>query len=653
MSASASEGAQSGIGQDPLSCWWEIPNKNITVVLNMQVIERINEEIRNAAVRGVSNKEIGGLLLGTITFDPTLQVMATECFPVPCKHELGPFHRLSYKDRRLLLKQINRHKETPGELRYFVSYYRSNYGSDFQLTSSDLALARDFVPDLFFFLLIQPLYPINIGGLFFSGNEQAQPEIRILFPFDQDRLLSGDTILRDFPKSTMSASPSIAAGAISTESPLGEISEEESYSAADFAPSSLLRSLPALEYMGKSFRKTWLWISLGGFLMLALIGILYMSMKSKVAITPRPEMEIAADLGLEAKVEQNQLYVKWNKTFPGVQSAKKGILSMQKGASTQTISLNSQELLRGDITLPYSGAQVSVQLLLVLEESNVISPVATESSAPATLYSEALTETTRIPSRILADEGRPQPQNPAVSAPPKPAIALQPPPPAVAAQTRPLPKETAIFNNASRSPAQISTVGVSQSLSSPAISVAPESKPKPQPATAAESSSQYQPSPQPKEAPAIRSPQISTSPPAASSESNSGANASIPEPKPAPVVARSADSVPTSVPSAKPKENLESPDAFIPPRPIEAPNPIILPSSLRSQMPESRQVDIRVYVDATGAVIGAKSLYDNAQISRLAVDTVRRMRFTPARRGNQNIASDLILKLKLVTDEPR
>ena len=70
-------------------------------------------------------------------------------------------------------------------------------------------------------------------------------------------------------------------------------------------------------------------------------------------------------------------------------------------------------------------------------------------------------------------------------------------------------------------------------------------------------------------------------------------------------------------------------------------------------MPESRQVDIRVYVDAAGAVIGAKSLYDNAQISRLAVDGVRRMHFTPARRGNQNIASDLVLKLNLVTDEPR
>jgi protein TonB len=138
-----------------------------------------------------------------------------------------------------------------------------------------------------------------------------------------------------------------------------------------------------------------------------------------------------------------------------------------------------------------------------------------------------------------------------------------------------------------------------------------------------------------------------------SSEPVSGTKAIVPEAKPAPVVARSSDPVPASVASAKPKENLESPDAFIPPRPIEALNPIVLPSTLKSQMPESMQVDIRVYVDATGAVIGAKSLSGNAQISRLAVDAVRRMRFTPARRGDQNIASDLILKLKVVTDESR
>jgi periplasmic protein TonB len=653
MSALAIEGCQTGIRQDPLSCWWEIPNKNITVVLDMQVIERINEEISSAALQGVSNKEIGGLLFGTIAFDPTLQVIATECFPIPCGHKLGPSHQLSFADRRQLRKKISRYKKTQGALQYFVSYYRSNLGPDMQLTSSDLALARDFVPDLFFFLLIQPLYPINIGGLFFSGEEPAQPESRILFPFDKTRLLAGDRILTDFPKDTTSASPTIAVGAISQESPLGEISGKESYSVADFAPSSFLRSLSAQQYERKSLRKTWLWISLGGFLVLALIGILYMSMRSKVAVAPRPEMEIAEDLGLKAKVEQNQLYVKWNKTFPGVQSAKKGILSMQNGAFTQTKSLSSRELLRGDIVLPYSGAQVSVQLFLVLDESNVISPVATEANAPSTLNSEALTETINIPSRKLADEGRPQPQNPVVSALPKPASALQPPPLVVAAQIRPLPKETAKINNAAIRPAQASTVGVAQSLISQPISVAPESKLKPQSAAAAESPSQNQPSPQPKEAPVTRSLQISTFPPATSLESNSGANASTPESKPAPVVAGSADSVPTSVPSAKPKENLESPDAFIPPRPIEAPNSIILPSSLRSQMPESRQVDIRVYVDATGAVIGAKSLYDNAQISRLAVDVVRRMRFTPARRGNQNIASDLILKLKLITDEPR
>jgi protein TonB len=650
MSASAIKGTQSGIRQDPLSCWWKIPNKNITVLLDMQVIERITEDIKNAAIQGVSKIEIGGLLLGTVTFDPAPRVMATECFPIPCNHELGPSHRLSYADRMLLWKQINRYKETRGEFQYFVSYYRTNLGPDFRLTSSDLALARDFVPDLFFFLLIQPLDPANIGGLIFSGEGAAQPEGRILFPFDKERLLAGDTILADFPKGTMSPSPAMADEKISMEPPQSDMSEEGSYTAANLAPSSLLQSLPAPKNERKGFGRLLLSLSLGGLLVLMLVGYLYMRMKTEVSPTPRPEMKIAAKLELEAKAEQNQLYVKWNKTFPGVQSAKKGILSMQNGASTQTITLNSQELLRGDITVPYSGDQVSVQLLLVSEESTAVHPIAAKANAPSELYSDVLTEAAKTSSPKLTNEAQPQPQDPAISALSKPARASQTLPPAVAMQPRPLPKKTTEINSAAINPSPIARRGAAKPIKSPVLSVAPKSKPKLQAVAVAKSPSQPSPSSQPKEPAAIRSPQISMFPTAVSSESDSGANLSIPEPKPAPIVARNADPVPPSIPAAKPKENPEPPDAFITARPIEGLSQIVLPSNLRSQMPESMQIDVRVYVDASGTVIGAKSLYDSAQISRLAVDAVRRMRFAPARRGGQNIASDLVIKLKLVTD---
>jgi TonB family protein len=65
------------------------------------------------------------------------------------------------------------------------------------------------------------------------------------------------------------------------------------------------------------------------------------------------------------------------------------------------------------------------------------------------------------------------------------------------------------------------------------------------------------------------------------------------------------------------------------------------------------EVEIRIYIDATGTVIGAKSLSRDAQISSLAVDAVRRMRFTPARRGNGNVASEMVLKLQFVRTEQR
>lgn len=654
MSAPAVKKAQSGMRQDPLSCWWKIPDRNITVQLDIKVLEHINEEIKKAAVNGVSSNEIGGLLLGTTAFDRTLQVIATECFPISCNHELGPSHRLSYADRLLLWKQIHRYKETYGESQCFVSYYRSNIADDFQLALSDFVMARDFAPDLFFFLLIQPSSPMNIGGLFFPDEGPGQSENRILFPLDRDRLLAGETILGNIPKNMPSASQDTVFEPINTQEPPSDMPVGEFHASAEHELLSLLRSSPALETATSPPRRLpWMWISVGGCLVLALIGILYMLMRPGVGPAPRPEAEIAASLELEAKVEQNQLYVKWNKAFPGIRSAKKGILSIQNGSSTQTVNLNAQALLRGDITIPYNGTQASAQLLLVSEESIAISPGGTAVNEPSPVHPESLTETAQAPPLVLGNRGGPQPQNPVVSALPKQAGALHASPPAVVSQARVLPKETERIDSGAIRPASTGPAGNSQSSSSPALSVAADARPKPQPAAAAEAPKQNQPSPPQESTQTVQLPQISTFPPSASSKPVSGAPPPALEPSPAPVVPKSVDPATLSVSSAKPKEIQESVDAFIPPRPVEAINPIVLPSGLRSQMPESMQIDIRVYVDATGAVIGAKSLSENAQISRLAVDAVRRIRFTPARRGRDAIASDLILKLKLVTEESR
>jgi periplasmic protein TonB len=667
----------SGIVQNPLSCWWKIPGKEITVLLNMEIIERINEEIKGAARDRIRQKEIGGLLLGTIDFDPALRITVTDCLPVLCRHESGPAHHLSDADKKLLRKQVDRCKAALGKFQYVLSYYRSNNRPYFQVTGEDLALARDFIPDLFFFLLIQPSSPTNVGGLFFSVKTQTQPESRLMFPFDKGRLLSGQTILTDLQEDKSEASPPV----IFETPPAERLPAETSAApppAQQFGPPLPINPMPAqvplLWHAAKRSRSPWLWVSLAGFLVLAIAGVTYIRMRtgpvsdtdSRTESTAdsgfetggeenllHPKTESAADLGLEAKVEGKQLYVKWNKTFPAIQSAKAGILSIWDGASTNAKRLNVAELLRGDATFPCPADRVTVQLLLISEEVSASGSISTETSASSTASATASAETADYLSNELA-RGKQTPQpGTVVSNIPKSAGIPRSPPAATDLRPQPLPKEAEKANIAAKSSAPASPMNGSRTALPPASSAVRGTGNEPQAADAAAPDKKDQPAQSQGGVTAIQTPPAPAVPAAESLESAPATSAVDSEPIPVPPVERTADSaLPNSLPDSSPQKSGPG-SAFVPPQPIEALKPIVLPSNLGSRLPKSQAVSIRVYIDATGAVIGAKSLSKDAQLSNLAVDTVRRMRFTPARRGNQNVAGELILNLEFVSNEPK
>jgi periplasmic protein TonB len=667
----------SGIGQNPLSCWWKIPGKEITVFLNMETIERINEEIKGAARDRIRNKEIGGLLLGTIDFDPALRITVTECIPVLCNHEFGPVHHLSDADKKLLRKQIDRCKAALGKSQYVLSYYRSNNRPYFQLTGEDLALARDFIPDLFFFLLIQPSSPTNVGGLFFSVETRTQPENRLLFPFDKDRLLSGQTILTDLQEDKRETSPIVIpktppAERLPVEMPAMPNPTQRYRSQLPINPMPAPK--PPLWLAIKRSRSPWLWISLAGLLVLALAGIVYVRLRTgwvtntypKTESTAdsgfeagveknllHPKTESAADLGLEAKVAGNLLYVKWNKTFPALLSAKAGILSIWDGASTNAKRLNVAELLRGDVTFPCTADHVTVQLLLISEEVSASGSTSTEASASSTASATASAETADYLSNELArGKQTPQPDT-VVSNSPKSASIPRSPPAATDLPPQPLPKAAEKANIEVKSSAPTSPMNGSRPAIPPTSSAVRGTGNAPQAADAAAPNKKDQPAQSQGDVSAIQPPPAPAVPAAESLESAPKTSAMDGEPRPVPPVERTADSaIPPSLPDSS-TQNSGPGSAFVPPQPIDAVKPIALPSDLGSRLPKSQAVSIRVYIDATGAVIGAKSLSKDAQLSSLAVDAVRRMRFTPARRGNQNVASELILNLEFVRNESK
>ncbi len=95
-------------------------------------------------------------------------------------------------------------------------------------------------------------------------------------------------------------------------------------------------------------------------------------------------------------------------------------------------------------------------------------------------------------------------------------------------------------------------------------------------------------------------------------------------------------------------------DNKVPPRPIH----LIQPDRYYSFYPftvDSVQINVRVRIDAFGAVTSAESLNSgNALLSRLSTIAVRAARgstFVPARAGNRNVPSTAVLSYRFMREE--
>jgi len=88
---------------------------------------------------------------------------------------------------------------------------------------------------------------------------------------------------------------------------------------------------------------------------------------------------------------------------------------------------------------------------------------------------------------------------------------------------------------------------------------------------------------------------------------------------------------------------------YIAPRPLRSVAPF-LPSSLRRLAVDNVRIEVAVHIDATGKVIQAEPLSTGNSLieylSGIAVDAARQWRFSPARRGSQNVLSKTVLRFQ-------
>jgi len=165
---------------------WQLPDRNISVRLRLDVAERLEREVicayKSIPKRGA---EAGGLLLGRIEPSDSVSIVIDDFAAVRCEHRRGPSYFLSESDVAGLEAKLKRHGKS------VVGFYRSHTRQDFGLDDEDRTRVRTYLTGpASAFLLIKPLAISNcLGNLFFwDGREIHTDRSWVEFPFGKWQL---------------------------------------------------------------------------------------------------------------------------------------------------------------------------------------------------------------------------------------------------------------------------------------------------------------------------------------------------------------------------------------------------------------------------------------------------------------------------------
>src|SRR5712692_7127820 len=132
---------------------WQLPDRNISVRLRLDVVERLEREVicayKSIPKRGA---EAGGLLLGRIETSDSVGIVIDDFVAVRCEHGRGPSYFLSECDIAGLEAELKRYDTS------VVGFYRSHTRQDFGLDEEDRTRVRTYLSGpACAFLLIKPI----------------------------------------------------------------------------------------------------------------------------------------------------------------------------------------------------------------------------------------------------------------------------------------------------------------------------------------------------------------------------------------------------------------------------------------------------------------------------------------------------------------
>jgi len=368
---------------------WEVPGKWISIELNLDLVDRLQQDV----IRGFGSlprrgAEVGGILLGTVTAAGRV-VRVEDYLEVPIEYRRGPSYLLSEPDAKAFEAELAQLRNNAASSSRPIGYFRSHTRDSVGLAQEDLELVSKYFGDPeTVILLIRPFgTKPSTAGFYFKEDGQFQSGAPLLeFPFRRRDLAPDDPGTAPTPErgarsvSVPSRIRRAAQASQRSEPPAAQRTDTEPTPAPAarqievIEPAVARETEPVAPETPAAIPKQsrgWFWIPIA--LICLLVGVLA---GFQAAVRVGPEVFGGADpynLSLAVTPSGNDLEVKWNRESPAIRKASKGILTIEDGNYKKPIELDADRLQGGsELLYRHYSNDVHFRLEVFLKDSTTV-----------------------------------------------------------------------------------------------------------------------------------------------------------------------------------------------------------------------------------------------------------------------------------------
>ena len=366
---------------------FEIPGKNESVYLNLDVVDRLQQDVmRGFGAVPKRGAEVGGFLLGSVTRNERLIVEIENYEMAPIEYKRGPSYQLSPTDLEAFQAALERLRGAGAHSPRLVGFFRSHTRDAPGLVEDDLELLNRFFPEPeTVVLLIKPFATrVSTATFLFRENGQFTTEApQVEFPFRRKDLAPDEEPVTSHAAAIERSAPLVASkpggqdtqvrrkiselslirydNAAGSERQAGEFEDITSHEASeDETPDTP----PA-----KS-RRGWIWLPIS-FIFL-LLGVL---LGFQASLTLRPQASAGSDpfnLQLNVSREGDNLDVRWDRQALAIRTASRGVLVIVDGSYRKTVDLDPDQLQTGSVVYRHNSSEVRFRLEVYPRDKDMI-----------------------------------------------------------------------------------------------------------------------------------------------------------------------------------------------------------------------------------------------------------------------------------------